>query len=137
MMSIEISAGELLDRITILEIKLRRCGGAARRRELRATLDGARAAWQALSPIPIGIAGLRRRLSRVNQALWDAEDEIRRREGAQDFGPAFVAVARAICRLNDRRAALRRRVDELTGSPSALGDKIYAVTSSSARGARG
>jgi hypothetical protein len=53
---------------------------------------------------------------RVNPRLWDVEDELRRGEGQQEFGPTFVELARSGYRLNDRRARLKRRLHELCGS---------------------
>ena len=55
-------------------------------------------------------------LRAVNEALWDVEDDIRAMDARGDFGPAFVALARAVYRTNDRRAAIKRAVNDLTGS---------------------
>ena len=55
-------------------------------------------------------------LRRVNEELWEIEDAIRECERRQDFGPRFVELARSVYRSNDRRAALKRRVNELLGS---------------------
>jgi hypothetical protein len=65
-------------------------------------------------------------LKAVNEALWDAEDELRRCERDADFGGRFVGLARSVYVRNDERAALKRRIDEATGAPS--GDpKEYAA----------
>jgi len=50
-------------------------------------------------------------LESVNEALWQIEDDIRAREAAQDFGPAFVTLARAVYQANDRRTALKHQID--------------------------
>jgi hypothetical protein len=55
-------------------------------------------------------------LKAVNESLWQIEDEIRVCEGKQDFGPDFIDLARSVYRTNDRRAALKRRINDLLGS---------------------
>ena len=55
-------------------------------------------------------------LKAVNEARWQIEDEIRRCERDEDFGPRFVALARSVYRTNDRRAALKHQINELLGS---------------------
>jgi hypothetical protein len=62
------------------------------------------------------LAGLTAELKAVNEALWQIEGEIRRCERAEDFGPRFVALARSVHRTNDRRAALKREINERLGS---------------------
>jgi hypothetical protein len=62
------------------------------------------------------LAALTAELKAVNEALWQVEDDIRRCEREQDFGREFVALARAVYRNNDRRAQLKRLIDELLGS---------------------
>jgi hypothetical protein len=55
-------------------------------------------------------------LKQVNEALWEIEDEIRVCEGHRDFGPRFIELARAVYHQNDRRASLKRQINELLGS---------------------
>lgn len=115
---VPVAWGELFDKITILTIKARRIADPARHanveRELALLSEVRR---QALVAPPAGIAEIEAELAAVNEELWTIEDEIRRLDRAGEFGPAFVALARAVYRTNDRRAALKRRIDELTGSP--------------------
>jgi tetratricopeptide (TPR) repeat protein len=121
---LEVSAGDLLDRLTILEIRVRHAAAGPGSRGVADALERARAAWRAAGADDPRLAPLIGELKAINGALWDAEDEIRARERRQDHGPDFVAVARAICRLNDRRAAVKRAIDERCGfAPS--DDKIY------------
>ena len=77
-----------------------------------------------LSPIP-RLDLLRRTLKAVNERLWDLEDEIRDCERRQDFGLAFVTVARSIYRANDERAAVKREINIATGS-QLIEEKSYA-----------
>jgi Flp pilus assembly protein TadD len=114
--AIEVSPGELIDRITILEIKAERLTRAESLAVVRSELAALRAARDRLIPPSPALDELARDLRAVNEGLWDVEDELRVLEKNADFGPAFVERARSVYRLNDRRAALKRRVNELLGS---------------------
>ena len=72
------------------------------------------------------IARLTSELKKVNQRLWRAEDAIRLCEQAKDFGPRFVKLARSIYQQNDRRAALKRQINEFLGS-NLVEEKVYAT----------
>ncbi len=108
---VEIAPGELIDKITILEIKAERIADAGKRANVLvelATLSDARAAAIA----PDGeIDRLATELKAVNEALWEIEDDIRDCDRDGDFGPRFVELARAVYRTNDRRAELRRAIN--------------------------
>lgn len=121
---VPVSVGELLDKIAILRIKAARIADPAKlanvTREL-AALEAARAV-----PDSPALAAVEADLRRVNEALWDIEDDIRARDAAGDFGAAFVALAQAVYRTNDRRAALKREVNRLTGS-ALVEEKSYAA----------
>jgi hypothetical protein len=114
---VEISAGELLDRIAILRLKSEHCREPARAetvaREL-ARLEKARE--ESIEPSP-ALSALCGELAEANASLWALEDRIRALEREGNFGAAFVAAARAISRTNDRRADLKRRINDLLGSP--------------------
>ena len=112
---IEAAPGDVLDRITILERKVARVA-PERRAGVQRELDGLRVAWDGAGlPDRAGFP-LAEQLARVNAALWDVEDDLRAREAAGDFGPAFVEAARSVYRTNDERAALKRAVDGLLGA---------------------
>jgi hypothetical protein len=112
----EISAGELIDKVTILEIKLENIRDEAKRanvaREL-ASLIGA--LGKEIGDIS-AVEDLRRDLKAVNADLWRIEDDIRAQERAQNFGPEFIALARSVYRVNDRRAELKRQINGITNS---------------------
>lgn len=115
-MRIDVSPGELFDRLTILEIKLGKIVEPARRAGLErshAELVGAAAGLR-----DVEIDRLVAELKRINAALWDIEDNIRAHERRQDFGTAFVELARAVYMNNDRRSALKRQIDDHLGSDS-------------------
>lgn len=117
-MRVVVSPGELLDKITILEIKSARITAADKLQNIRtelALLTTARDRCVSSSP---ELETLTAELRAVNERLWDNEDAIRRCEREADFGPRYVDLARLIYRGKDERATLKRRIDELLGSAS-------------------
>ena len=114
-LTLEVSAGELIDRITILELKMRRLPRTCRR-SLRRELERARALRRlAISPSP-PLRKLTQALRVVNRRLWDVEEELRACERAGRFDRRFIELARTVYQANDRRAALKKRLDEMLGS---------------------
>ncbi len=113
---VEIAPGELLDKITILEIKSERITDEAKltniRRELALLTEARGKALEESDQVTALVVELKA----VNEALWQIEDEIRDCERAGDFGPRFIELARSVYRQNDRRSALKRRINELLGS---------------------
>ena len=115
MIEVPVSWGELVDKITILQIKSDRMSDEAKlanvRKELRLLNEklGVNAENQ-------NVALLTDELYKVNAALWDIEDEIRDCENAGDFGEKFIKLARSVYITNDRRAALKRDVNMVLGS---------------------
>ena len=124
-LSVEISAGELIDKITILEIKAGRLEDPAKMTNVRTELESLVAARDAaLTPSP-ELTELTARLKAVNERLWQIEDDIRDCERAKEFGDRFVELARAVYMNNDERADLKRRINELLGS-RIVEEKSYA-----------
>ncbi len=111
---IPVSCGELLDKITILAIKAERLHGAAARANAARELVLLRGAATGLQRVP----ELEAALLAVNIRLWRIEDLIREKEAAGDFGPAFVALARAVYRENDERGRIKQAIN--TALQSAL-----------------
>lgn len=105
-----IAAGELLDKIAILEIKAQRIKDAIRQAHILGELDALRA-LRAAHHLDMGYESFAQALSEVNLALWEVEDELRRLEQMQTFDSLFVERARAVYQLNDRRAALKREIN--------------------------
>lgn len=114
--TIEVPAGELIDRLTILELKVARIADPARRAHVAAELAALAAARERAIPHHPDLDRLTAELRAVNATLWQIEDDIRACEAAADFGPRFVALARAVYRTNDRRAALKREISLALGS---------------------
>jgi hypothetical protein len=123
--TVDVSPGELLDKITILEIKSRRIADPAKLRNVAAELKALEEARRQALPQTPELAALTAELRAVNEALWEIEDDIRRCERDGDFGPRFVELARSVYRTNDRRAALKRRVNDLLGA-RVVEEKSYA-----------
>jgi Family of unknown function (DUF6165) len=122
---VPIATGELIDKITILEIKVARISDAAKTANVGVELALLLARRDAaLAPDPV-LDLLAMRLKSVNELIWDLEDEIRDCERRLDFGPTFVNVARSIYRANDQRASLKREINVASGS-KLIEEKSYA-----------
>ena len=115
-LSVPVSHGELIDKITILEIKHERIADAAKRANVRVELDLLNATWRRDADASVDIGAERNGLRAVNEALWDIEDRIRVKEKAKEFDAEFIEVARSVYIRNDERAALKRVINEKMGS---------------------
>jgi hypothetical protein len=113
---VRVSIGELVDKITILEIKAERLTDAAKLINIRHELGLLRAVWERCRVAVPAIDALAAALKKTNETLWAVEDDIRECEKQQDFGPRFVELARAVYRNNDQRAALKREINAISGS---------------------
>ena len=121
---VPVSAGELVDKVTILEIKSERIADPAKLANVRRELAGLSAITDPLLKANAGLAPLKASLRSINETLWQIEDDIRDCERAKDFGAKFIELARAVYRTNDQRAVAKRRIDELLGS-EILEEKSY------------
>lgn len=125
MLLVEVAPGELIDKITILEIKLLNIKDEAKlanvRREYEILMETFRANIEETDDLRALIDELRA----ANQKIWDIEDDIRDLERTKNFGDAFVAVARSVYRSNDARAATKRKINELLNS-AIVEEKSYA-----------
>jgi hypothetical protein len=113
---VPISVGELLDKISILELKAAAIADPARRANVlreHAALDAVRR--REISQTA-ELDALYAELRAVNRQLWETEDSLRQRERDGQFDNGFVELARSVYRDNDRRAGIKRRINELTGS---------------------
>ena len=113
--TIEVSAGELIDRITILEIKLSRLPKRVRS-ELERDLRNALSVRARTVSASVEIDHLADELRAVNRQLWDVEEELRRCEREGSFDGHFVELARTVYQSNDRRSILKSKIDELASS---------------------
>ena len=115
-LQVPVSVGEVLDKITILQIKLAHISDANKRVNIQNELD-------ALLPLVAGdvfttveMQGLMAELKSVNEALWDIEDDIREKEAAKSFDAEFIKLARAVYVTNDKRAEIKKQINLATGS---------------------
>ena len=112
-MKIEVSNGEIIDKLTILEIKLEKITDPAKRKNIQKEYDQLSAAAAAILTRD---DPLYQQLKEVNLRLWEIEDRIRELDRRKDFGEEFIETARSVYRENDLRAALKRQINEQTGS---------------------
>lgn len=114
-MKVEISNGELLDKISILQIKLERISDESKLKNIQVE-------YTELTEIGAKlleddqIQTLYMKLKAVNQALWDIEDEIRIKEKEKIFDKEFVDLARSVYITNDKRADIKKEINLLSGS---------------------
>lgn len=112
---VPVAVGELFDKITILRIKAERIGDPAKEANVRRELEALDAVARAV-PASAELDALVARLHAVNAGLWDVEDGKRRHEREGRFDDAFVQLARRVYKENDLRAAIKRQINDLTGS---------------------
>ena len=115
-LQVPVSVGEVLDKITILQIKLAHISNSTKRVNIQNELN-------ALLPLAAGDAfrtdqmqGLMAELKAVNESLWDIEDDIREKEAAKSFDTEFIRLARAVYLTNDKRAEIKKQINLVTGS---------------------
>ena len=113
---IDISVGELLDKITILQIKLERMNDAGKLENVQKELHVLQGQWELSAYIKINLDDSVDALKKVNEKLWDIEDQIRDKESQQQFDEKFIALARAVYVTNDKRAEIKRSINNKTGS---------------------
>ena len=116
LISAPVSFGELIDKITILEIKSERMSDAAKLANVRDELELLSALWERDPASGTDISAERADLKRINEALWEIEDEIRLKERDRAFDPRFIELARAVYHTNDKRAAVKRAINLKLGS---------------------
>lgn len=123
---IEIAPGELIDKITILEIKLERMTDPAKLANVKIEWEVLTASLGEHTAPSADLSALTDELKTINEALWVIEDDIRDCERDGDFGEKFVELARAVYKTNDKRAAVKRQINELLGS-RLVEEKSYAA----------
>lgn len=123
--SVPISPGELIDKLTILEIKSERMTDTAKLTNVRLELQLLGDVWSKSEYARVDIRAEWAELKRINAALWDIEDEIRDEERHQRFGEQFIKLARAVYVTNDQRAAVKRSINDKLGS-KIVEEKSYA-----------
>lgn len=111
-----VSPGELLDKLTILDIKIERITDAAKLANVRRERELLEQVWQESGLETEVVRELRAVLKAVNEKLWVIEDDIRDEERAGRFGQRFIELARAVYVTNDERAAIKKAINQSLGS---------------------
>ncbi len=124
--SVDVAPGELIDKITILEIKLERIADEAKLANVKIEHETLTSARDKSIPGSDELSKLSAELKGINEALWEVEDDIRDCERARDFGDTFIRLARAVYVTNDKRMEVKRAINELLGS-RLIEEKSYAA----------
>ena len=112
----EISAGELIDKITILEIKKDKISDQEKLADVEKELSSLNQTMKKFIPDEKKIFNFKKELKDVNTKLWDVENGKRSAEKKQDFGEKFISLARSVYKLNDKRASLKLSINKTLGS---------------------
>jgi len=112
----EISAGELLDKISILEIKLEKIKNKANQEKINKEYKILKEVQNSSIEVTEKLKTLFKKIKEVNQNLWDIEDKLRFCEKNKDFGKNFIELARGVYFNNDKRAKIKSEINKLLGS---------------------
>jgi prefoldin subunit 5 len=108
---IPMSPGEILDKITILQIKAERISDPAKVANVQTELEMLSKVWNEAVDVDAEITALTAELKSINEALWEIEDDIRDEERGKRFGERFIELARAVYVTNDERANAKKKVN--------------------------
>ena len=122
---VEVSAGEFIDKLTILKLKQERISDPRQAANIRREHDLLQDRFDQVMERTPALNALVLRLEEVNRALWDIEDAIREKERVKTFDEEFIGIARSVYIQNDRRAAIKREINALLGS-SLVEEKSYS-----------
>lgn len=113
---VPVSPGEVLDKITILEIKSERIKDADKVANVKRELELLSASWRAAVDEDDEVRRIHTELKTINEALWEIEDDIRDKEKAREFDQVFIDLARAVYVTNDQRANAKKELNVYLGS---------------------
>jgi len=113
---VPVSPGEVLDKITILEIKSERMTDPEKVANVRVELGLLQETWNEIIRDTKEIQNLHSQLKEINEALWEIEDDIRDKERAKEFDERFIELARAVYVTNDRRSEVKKQLNLHLGS---------------------
>ncbi len=122
---IELSVGELLDKITILQIKTERIDDVSKLENINKELKVLLSLWGESPYSRHDLDAETKELKTINEELWDIEDKIRDKEREQVFDQGFISLARAVYFTNDKRADIKRKINSKTGS-ELIEEKSYS-----------
>lgn len=113
---VPVSPGEVLDKITILEIKSERISDEAKLVNVKRELELLQASWQKFVDEDDTVQSIHAKLKAINEDLWEIEDDIRDKERAREFDQVFIDLARSVYVTNDRRADAKKELNLYLGS---------------------
>lgn len=125
---VPIAPGELIDKLTILQLKTENISDPKKLENVRHEFDVLQGVADSALPPSDALQRLWKSLYRINADLWVIEDDIRAFEGRGDFGAGFVALARAVYVTNDERAAIKKEINLLLGSAIVEEKSYYSPT---------
>lgn len=111
-----VSIGELIDKITILEIKAERITDAGKVANVRTELDGLLPLWQEQLAAQPGLEALKTQLKAINERMWEIQDQLRDKEAAQVFDDQFIQLARGVYGTNGERVKVKNEINRIAGS---------------------
>ena len=114
--NVEISIGEFFDKVTILEIKKERISDEAKLVNVNKELDALNVLLDSLSFSRADVENEIKELKEINEKIWVIEDDIRDKEAAKEFDERFIELGRAVYFTNDRRAEVKRLINQKLGS---------------------
>ena len=112
----EISAGELIDKISILEIKLEKIKNKVSREEINKEYKMLKEVQNSKIKMTEKLKILFKEITDVNQNLWNIEDKLRVCEKNKDFGQTFIELARGVYLNNDKRSKIKSEINKILGS---------------------
>ncbi|MDJ0652826.1 MAG: DUF6165 family protein [Xanthomonadales bacterium] len=116
LINVPVSFGELIDKITILEIKSERISDQQKLVNIRHELDLLEHTWNSSAASNADLSASRAELKSVNEALWEIEDRIRVKESEKAFDAEFIELARSVYVINDRRSVIKKDINLALGS---------------------
>ena len=122
---VELSVGELLDKISILQIKSERIVDPSKLENIKKELDVLMSLWEDSAYSNTNLESERNELKAINEELWVIEDKIRDKERNRVFDKGFIELARAVYITNDKRADIKRIINSKTGS-ELIEEKSYS-----------
>jgi len=124
LITVPVSYGEVVDKITILEIKSERIEDPGKVRNVHNELQMLESIWADAIKGKADVSDARARLKKINEALWEIEDKIRISESQKEFGEVFVELARSVYVTNDLRADVKKEINLAFGSET-VEEKSY------------
>ena len=115
-LKVPISLGELIDKITILRIKSNKINSNEAQKNIRLELEKLEHILNTKMSINTNLKNFEIKLSKINQTLWDIEDQLREKEREKKFDKKFISLARMVYYKNDERAKIKRMINKRFGS---------------------